>query len=109
MRIFVPNKETGLKEEFWYYNYDDNEGLEGKGKGIEKYYSVESIEFTYLEKSKLILEVSDFTIRENKKGTVSIENKQSKGNKVSKKDKVDNVRKTSKNKKKRYYEKNMKD
>ena len=99
MLISVPNEETGLEEEFWYYNYDDNEGLEGEG--INKFDNIESIEFSYLEKSKLILEVSDFTIREDKKGTVSLESKISKENRASKKGKVDNVRKTSKNKKKR--------
>ena len=99
MLISVLNEETGLEEELWYYRYRENKDL--IGEGINQFDNIESIEFSYLEKSKLIIEVSDFTIREDKKGTVSIENKLSRENRVSKKGKVDNVRKMSKNKKKR--------
>jgi hypothetical protein len=60
MELTVINEETGLKEDFRYYNYYSD------GK-INEDSNLESIEFTYLAESKLIVEVNDFKLKEKKR------------------------------------------
>ena len=56
--LTVVNQETGLAEKFRYYNYYVE-------KKINLCSNLESIEFIYLDKSKIILSVTDYKLKES--------------------------------------------
>ena len=60
MELTVVNQENGLGEKFRYYNYKID-------KKIDFSSNLESIEFIYLDKSKIILSLIDFKLKESKK------------------------------------------